>query len=122
MAARQTLPIREVLRGRRINWVDVVAGAVIIAILYTVVRLGQSMSVNFTPGRTPVKISTDISNVPYYAARSLLRMFIALGLSTVFTLVYGTAAARLRTRREGARAHTRHPPVDTRSLSSCRLR
>src|SRR5208282_3401731 len=39
---------------------------------------------------------TDISNVPYYAARSLLRMFIALGLSTVFTLVYGTAAARLR--------------------------
>ncbi len=33
---------------------------------------------------------------PYYAARSLLRMFIALGLSTVFTLVYGTAAARLR--------------------------
>jgi len=96
MAARQTLPIREVLRGRRINWVDVVVGAVIIAILYTVVRLGQSMSVNFTPGRTPVKISTDISNVPYYAARSLLRMFIALGLSTVFTFVYGTAAARLR--------------------------
>ena len=96
MSARQTLPIREVLRGRRINWVDVVSGAVIIAILYTVVRLGQSMSVNFTPGRTPVKISTDISNVPYYAARSLLRMFIALGLSTVFTLVYGTAAARLR--------------------------
>ena len=96
MAARQTLPIREVLRGRRINWVDVVVGAAIIAVLYTVVRLGQSMSVNFTPGRTPVKISTDISNVPYYAARSLLRMFIALGLSTVFTLVYGTAAARLR--------------------------
>ncbi len=54
------------------------------------------MAVNFTPGRTPVVISTDISNVPYYAARSLLRMFIALGLSTVFTVVYGTAAARLR--------------------------
>jgi NitT/TauT family transport system permease protein len=96
MSERPTLPIREVLRGRRISWVDVVVGAAIIALLYVVVRLGQSLSVNFTPGRTPVVISTDISNVPYYAARSLLRMFIALGLSTVFTLVYGTAAARLR--------------------------
>lgn len=96
MSVRQTLPIREVLRGRRISWVDVVVGAAIIALLYIVVRLGRSLSVNFTPGRTPVVISTDISNVPYYAARSLLRMFIALGLSAVFTLVYGTAAARLR--------------------------
>ena len=97
MSVRQTLPIREVLRGRRISWVDVVVGAGIIAILYTVVRLGQSMSVNFTPGRTPVVISTDISNVPYYAARSLLRMFIALTVSTVFTL--STARRRRACRR-----------------------
>jgi len=96
MSVRQTLPIREVLRGRRISWVDVVVGAGIVAVLYTVVRLGQSMAVNFTPGRTPVIISTDIADVPYYAARSLLRMFIALGLSTAFALIYGTATARLR--------------------------
>jgi NitT/TauT family transport system permease protein len=96
MALRQALPIREVLRGRRISWVDVVVGVAIIVVLYAVVRLGQGLSVNYTPGRTPVVISTDISNVPYYAARSLLRMFIALALSTVFTLGYGTAAARLR--------------------------
>jgi NitT/TauT family transport system permease protein len=93
---RQSLPIREVLRGRKLSWVDLVVAAGILVVLYTVVRLGQSLAVNFTPGRTPVVISTDIANVPYYAARSLLRMFIALGLSTVFTLVYGTAAARLR--------------------------
>ena len=55
-----------------------------------------SRSRSISPRRTPVVISTNISNVPYYAARSLLRMFIALTLSTVFTLVYGTAAARLR--------------------------
>lgn len=95
MALRQTLPIREVLRGRRISWVDVVVGVAIIVVLYVVVRLGQGLSVNFTPGRAPVVISTDISNVPYYAARSLLRMFIALALSTVFALAYGTAAAPL---------------------------
>jgi NitT/TauT family transport system permease protein len=96
VTARQSLPIREVLRGRRLSWVDAVVGAAVIVLLYAVVRLGQSVAVNFTPGRTPVTISTDIADVPYYAAQSLLRMFIALALSTVFTLVYGTAAARLR--------------------------
>ena len=106
------LPIREVLRGRRLSWVDLVVGAGIIALLYAVVRLGQSMAVNFTPGRTPVLISTDIADVPYYAARSLLRMFIALALSTVFTLVYGTAAARLRRAEKILVPDPRHPPVD----------
>jgi NitT/TauT family transport system permease protein len=85
-----------VLRGRKFNWVDLVVGAAIVVVLYLVVKLGQAMTVNFTPGRTSVTISTDIADVPYYAARSLLRMLIALALSTVFTLVYGTAAARLR--------------------------
>ena len=36
------------------------------------------------------------SELPYYAARSLLRMFIALFLSVAFTFVYATAAARSR--------------------------
>ncbi len=96
MSPRQSLPVREPLRGRNLSWVDLVVGAGIIAVLYAAVRLGQSMTVNFTPGRTVVVLSTDVADVPYYAARSLLRMFLALGLSTVFTLVYGTAAARLR--------------------------
>jgi len=92
----RALPIREGLRGRRLSWVDLLVGTGVVALLYAVVRLGQSMAVNFTPGRTPVVISTDITEVPYYAAPSLLRMFVALALSTIFTLVYGTAAARLR--------------------------
>ncbi|WP_280453544.1 ABC transporter permease [Nocardia brasiliensis] len=41
-------------------------------------------------------MSTDPDQLPYYAARSLLRMFAALGLSILFTFVYATAAARLR--------------------------
>jgi NitT/TauT family transport system permease protein len=96
LAVRQELPVREVLRGRRLNWADLVVAVGVVLVLYMVVRLGESMTVNFTPGRAPVPISTDITHVPYYAARSLLRMFAALALSTVFTLVYGTAAARLR--------------------------
>jgi len=82
VTVRRTLPVCEVLRGRRLTWVDLMVGAGIFAVLYADVRLGQSMAVNFTPGRTPVTISTDIADVPDYAPRSLLRMFIALALST----------------------------------------
>jgi NitT/TauT family transport system permease protein len=96
LSVRPALPIREVLRGRKLNSVDLLVGVGILAVLYAVVRLGRAMNVNFTPGRTQVHLSTDIADVPYYAARSLLRMFIALALSTVFALIYGTAAARLR--------------------------
>jgi len=41
-------------------------------------------------------VSLAISDLPYYAARSLLRMFLAYALSLLFTFVYGTAAARSR--------------------------
>ena len=94
--ARRGLPVREVLRGRRLNVYDLLLAVGIVAVLYVVVKLGQAMTVSYAPGRTNVNLNTDVSNVPYYAARSLLRMFIALFISTVFTFVYGTAAARLR--------------------------
>ncbi len=94
------LPIRPVLRGRKLSWVDLVVAVGVVVVLYVVVRLGRSMAINFTPGRSTITISTNLADVPYYAARSLLRMFLALGLSFVFTLVYGTAAARMRRARK----------------------
>ena len=96
VTARRGLPVREALRGRGLNVYDLLLAVGIAALLYVVVKLGQAMTVSYAPGRNYVNLNTDISNVPYYAARSLLRMFIALFLSTVFTFVYGTAAARLR--------------------------
>ncbi|MFT8703964.1 ABC transporter permease [Bifidobacterium aquikefiricola] len=48
------------------------------------------------PQGLPSTISTDPSNLPYYAMRSVLRMFIALACSLLFTVVYGLAAARSR--------------------------
>jgi len=59
-------------------------------------RLGHSLSVDVTAGSSPSALPTGIGHVPFYAAASLLRMFSALALSTIFTFVYGTAAARLR--------------------------
>src|ERR1700741_5528130 len=66
------------------------------ALLWLVVRLVSTVNVPWTVEHAPSTVSTDPANLPYYAARSLLRMFAALALSVVFTFVYATAAARLR--------------------------
>ncbi len=71
-----------------------VAGAVLVG-LYVVLRVGRGTAVSFTPSRT-VAVSTDPASLPYYAARSLLRMFAALLVSTVFSLLYAYTAARSR--------------------------
>ncbi|MBP6684799.1 MAG: sulfonate ABC transporter permease, partial [Leucobacter sp.] len=41
-------------------------------------------------------MSTDPVHLPYYAARSLLRMFVALAFSVAFSFVYATIVARVR--------------------------
>jgi len=96
LSVRQLLPERGALRLHRLSWVDLVLAAGIVAVLYLAIKLGRALTVNFTVGRAPVRLSTDVADIPYYAAQSLLRMLLALALSTVFTFVYGTAAARLR--------------------------
>lgn len=50
------------------------------------------MGVAFSPEQMPT-INLDPSNLPYYTARSTLRMFIAYGFSLVFTLAVGYVAA-----------------------------
>jgi NitT/TauT family transport system permease protein len=92
---RPSIPVRIALRRPSLSPADLFVGSLILALFYVAFRLGHAMTVNFTPGHSSERISTNLSNLPYDAARSLARMFIALGLSTVFTFVYGTAAARL---------------------------
>ena len=89
-------PTRGALRRPPIRPVDIVVGLGGLALLYALVRLGSSMNASFIPKSATTKVSTDPADLPYYAARSLLRMFIALFFSVLFTFVYGTAAARLR--------------------------
>ncbi|OBI56142.1 ABC transporter permease subunit [Mycobacterium sp. E787] len=74
--------------------VAVFVGAAVL--LWLVVRVGRGATVPWTVPNAPSSVSTDPANLPYYAARSLLRMFAALGLSLVFTFSYATAAARSR--------------------------
>lgn len=61
-----------------------------------IAKAGAGAFVAFAPPQTVPTVSLDPHNLPSYAARSTLRMFIALGASLVFTLVYSYVAARSR--------------------------
>ena len=67
----------------------------VLVLLYAILRVGHGTTASFSPAQLE-HVSTRPARLPYYAARSLLRMFVALGLSVAFTLPYGYAAARSR--------------------------
>ena len=75
--------------------IDIVVFLAAAVLLGVIARVSSGINVPFDE-TAPSTVSTDPVQLPYYAARSLLRMFAALGLSLVFTFVYATAAARLR--------------------------
>ncbi|MGC0417959.1 ABC transporter permease [Embleya sp. AB8] len=94
-ASRASLPSRFGGRLSRLTWVDVVVAAAVLVLLYLVLRVGQGTTVRFSTSRS-AKVDTDPTRLPYDAARSLLRMFVALTASTVFTFGYSYAAAKSR--------------------------
>ncbi len=82
--------------GRRAlpNQWDVLAFSLIFGTFVLVVHGSRGMVLPLPPHATP--ISLDYAYLPYYALRTTLRMFIALGASLLFTLVYATVAAKSR--------------------------
>ncbi|MBP2643206.1 MAG: cmpB [Firmicutes bacterium] len=78
---------------RRFGVTDILILAFIFVLLYAVLHLGASMSVPFST-EDQIDISLDPAMLPFYAGRSLLRMFAAFGASLIFTLVYGYIAAK----------------------------
>lgn len=80
----------------RFSLIDAAVIIFIFAIFYSVLNLGASMNAPFTLA-DQTEIALDPSMLPYYAGRSLLRMFIAFGASLIFTLIYGYIAAKSRT-------------------------
>ena len=68
----------------------------VFALLITTAQIGAGAFVHFHPPMDVPSVSLDWRYLPYYAVRSTLRMFIALGASLLFTLVYGYVAAKSR--------------------------
>jgi NitT/TauT family transport system permease protein len=94
---QRMIPAPGVLRrpvGFGLADVAVILGALLL--LAVIARVGAGAFVAFVPPRNVPAISLDPRNLPYYAARSTLRMFIALAASFAFTFAYGYAAARSR--------------------------
>jgi len=71
-------------------------GLGVLTTLYVVAHVGAESLVKFKPPDIIPSVNLDPRNLPNYAARSTLRMFLALIASTLFTFVYGYTAARSR--------------------------
>jgi NitT/TauT family transport system permease protein len=95
MAVTPTFPSRDTLRRLRFRPLDVVVGAGVFLLIYAAVRVGASAHVPFRASSVTT-ISLAPSRLPYYAARSLLRMFVALFFAYAFSLGYAYVAARSR--------------------------
>jgi NitT/TauT family transport system permease protein len=72
---------------------DVVVLLAVVGLLASVAWLGHELWAPFTPDAEPA-IDLSPERLPYYAARSLLRMFAALGASLAFTLTVASWAAK----------------------------
>ena len=83
--------------GRRAlpNQWDLIAFAAILAVLTAIAKSYHGLSAPL-PAANEAPISLAYSELPYYAFRTVLRMFAALAASLVFTFTYATLAAKSR--------------------------
>ncbi len=81
-------------RGR-FGWLDVVVLGGLFGLLWSVLHFGQGMLVRFDESAMQ-PLETSVWTIPYYAGRTLLRMWVAFGFSLVFTFAAGYAAAKSR--------------------------
>jgi NitT/TauT family transport system permease protein len=90
---------QQVQRAWRVTWVDVVVVIGVLVLIKVLVALGGDMRVRFDELHPPA-LSLDPWLIPYYTARTVLRMFIAFGASLLFSLGYAYVAAKHVTARK----------------------
>jgi NitT/TauT family transport system permease protein len=92
--APQTFPSREALRRWPSGLADAALLLGVIGLIALTVAVGYGAFAVFQPPDITPTISLDPAYLPYYLARSTLRMFVALGCSLAFTFAVGALAAR----------------------------
>ena len=85
---------REAVSGLINRW-DLLLLIVVFSVLFFLGWASQQMTTPYSLGE-PLPISLDPGQLPFYALRTVLRMFIALILSILFTFVVGALAAKNR--------------------------
>jgi NitT/TauT family transport system permease protein len=84
---------QQVRRGWRLSWVDAIVVLAVFVLLWLILVLSGDMRVQFDELHPPA-LSLDPRLIPYYTARTVLRMFIAFAASLLFTFVWGYVAAK----------------------------
>ena len=80
------------------TWVDGLALLALFGVLWSVIHFGRGMLVAFNPASVP-ELDFSTSQIPYYAGRTLLRMWIAFCFSLFFAISLGYLAAKNTTAR-----------------------
>lgn len=75
------------------TWIDGLVLLTLLGMLWSVMHFGQGMLVAFNPAAVP-ELDFSISQIPYYAGRTLLRMWIAFCFSLFFAISLGHLAAK----------------------------
>ncbi|HDS1680215.1 TPA: ABC transporter permease subunit [Pseudomonas putida] len=83
------------LRGAAPNRWDWILLPLVLVLLVLAAYGAMQMSRPFVVGEA-LPISLDPANLPYYLMRTILRMFIALGLSLLFAFIFAALAAKYR--------------------------
>lgn len=81
--------------SRYINRWDIFLLILVIAVLFFLGWAGEQMTVPYSLG-DPLPISLSPKELPFYALRTVIRMFVALFFSILFTFIVGTIAAKNR--------------------------
>jgi len=92
----KTFPTPEALRRVPFSAADAAVMLGTLVLLAAIARVGGDAFVEFEPPQIVPAIELDLRQLPYYAGRSTLRMFVALAFSTLFTFAYGYIAANSR--------------------------
>ncbi|MFM7640216.1 MAG: ABC transporter permease subunit [Cyanobium sp.] len=90
------LPQPEALRRTSFGLADLLVILAVLVLLGLIGHVGSQAMVSFQPPDVIPAVSLDPRNLPEYASRSCLRMFIALACSLLFALIYGSLAAHNR--------------------------
>ena len=75
------------------SWVDGVVLLALFGLLWSALHFGRGMVVAFDAGAV-AELDFSTSQIPYYAGRTLLRMWIAFGFSLFFAIALGYLAAK----------------------------
>ena len=94
-----TAPQLSIVQEPRVfGFVDAAVMLALLGLLWSALHFGKGMLVHFDPAAMP-QVDPSPSQIPYYAGRTLLRMWIAFSFSLLFAIGTGYLAAKNKTAR-----------------------